>query len=131
MMLQRFLLLTLLCWPLLGKKPAPLPGFSLLTPDGKTLSSSQLKLPKNWLLVYVHPRSAESVVVLNQLKDDKQAAANQKVIVIVGGASPIEARDLMAGYGHLKAVTWYADPKRDVLQTLDLPGIPAVIGMRD
>ncbi len=131
-MLRRTLLvLTVVCAPLMAKKPAPLPDFTLIAPDGKAVRSSQLKLNKNWLLVYVHTRSAHSVTMLNQLKDDNQLAANQKVIVIVGGATTAQAAELMSGYAHLKSVTWYSEPRRDALHKLDLPGAPAVLGMKD
>jgi len=113
-----------------AKKPAPSPDFTITTPDGKTIKSDQLKLPNQWLLVYVEPNSRFSNSVLNDLKDQQQATANQKMIVIVG-AQPADAKATLDRFPHMKSVNWYADPKHDALSKMQIAGIPCVLGMKD
>jgi hypothetical protein len=78
-----------------AKKPAALPDFNLTTPDGRAVKSVQLNIPNQWLLIYVQPNSGFSESVLNELKDQQQESANQKMVVIIGGAKPADARAMV------------------------------------
>ena len=113
-----------------AKKPAPLPDFTVLAPDGTSVKSAQLKLPNQWLLVYVQPNAASSDTILNSLNDGKLNSLNNKILLIIGGVQPSDASAMLAGFPFLKSITYYADPKRNAQHAMGLPGIPAVLGMK-
>ena len=122
------LLLTLMA---AAKKPAPLPDFGLTSLDSKTVRSDKLKLPNQWLLVYVQPHSSYSESVLNELKDQQQNTANQKVIIVVGAAKLADSQSMQDQFPHIKSATWYADTNREALQKMQITGVPCVLGMRN
>src|SRR5262245_5995370 len=113
-----------------ARKPAPLPDFALTTTDGTIVRSDQLRLLNRWLLMYVHPESGHSEVVLNILRDEPPAALGPKVIVIVSGVEGGDVARMAKSYPHLGMVKWYADPKRDAYRALKLGGSPTVLGMK-
>jgi hypothetical protein len=115
----------------LAKKPAPLPDFNLTTPDGRAVKSAQLNIPNQWLLIYVQPNSGFSESILNELKDPQQASANQKMVVIIGGAKPADAKAMVDQFPHMQSVTWYADPKHEARRAMQIGGVPCVLGMNN
>src|SRR5258708_17438641 len=114
------LLAMFVCASAFAKKPAPLAGFDVTTLDGKPVHSAELHLKGHWLLVYIDPRSVASDSMLEQLKEDKQDAANAKLIVIVGCKDAIEARTAYGRYGHLKNAIWYVDIRHRALRAMQI-----------
>jgi hypothetical protein len=117
--------------PILARKAEPLPDFTVFAPDGKATKSADLKMPANWVLVYIGSHSGHSAAVLDDLNDDKLKTLNNKLMIIVGGATVGEAKTALGRYANVKTVSWYADPKREALRAMKIPGVPACLGMSD
>src|SRR5258707_1321634 len=116
--------------PLVARKAEPLPDFTVLAPDGKAIKSADLKMPANWLLVYVGAHSGHSAAVLDDLNDEKLKSLNNKLMIIIGGATVAEAKTVIGNFANMKTVPWYADPKRDALRAMKIPGSPVCVGMQ-
>ncbi len=117
--------------PVLARKAEPLPDFTVFAPDGKATKSADLKMPANWVLVYIDSRSGRSTAVLDDLNDDKLKSLNNKLMIIVGGATVAQAKTALGRFANVKTVSWYADPKLDGLRAMKIPGVPASLGMSD
>ena len=105
--------------------------FTIADLDGRATDAAVLAKTGKWTLVYVTPRCVSCDVVLASWHvDDPQSMAAQTV-VIVGHASPEEARALQARTPSLNQATWYVDTGRVVEQALDTHGAPIILGLTD
>lgn len=118
----------------LGGTPGPartLGDFTIARLDGQAIDTATLAKTGKWVLVYVTPRCVSCDRALTSWRvDDPQTMAVQTV-VIVGHASPADARALQARTPPLTRAAWYVDTGSVVEQALDAHGAPIILGLND
>ena len=111
--------------------PRPMPEFKLTALDGSSVESQKLPALKKWLLIYVKPDCSTCDKVLNLVRQDKHPGLPPLMMIVVGGATADQVKDMMKKYPDLAGASWYADPDNDVSTALKLPGFPVIFGVRE
>jgi hypothetical protein len=108
----------------------PLAAFNVVGADGAAVSSSQLPVSNQWLLIYVVPGCKSCDLLLRSLKSWQSAQLLQQTIVIVGAEAPAaQAYMRQTMPARLQAIRWYADARGEAWNTLQLTGTPVVVGV--
>ncbi len=110
----------------------PLPAFSVVSPSGAAVASSQLSQEARWLLVYVAAdcRSCDRLVsALNEWQ--RTLPANRLVLVI--GAAPDVAQKYAREHGidDAAGMAWYADVDRSGSRALAVERVPALVAIEN
>lgn len=105
----------------------PLPLFSVTDVQGNAISSDALKQTRHWVMVVVASNNQTSREFLNNLQMNANGWGDGLAIVVIGNLA--EFTSLMANNGKLIGVRWYRDESGTLTKTLNLPGIPAALGM--
>jgi hypothetical protein len=109
----------------------PLPVFHVAGSGGAVVTSTQLAVADQWLLLYVAPGNRSCDLLLAALKDWQSAALIQHTVIIVGGAvQPAQAYLQQALPSEVSAIPWYADAQGEAWSTLRLTGTPVLIGVK-
>jgi hypothetical protein len=114
-------------------KGYPLPAFSVVSADGRELRIADLSTGGRWMLVYLSPESAPSGRLLRLLKDWTIPQLLPRTAVIVRG-DPAAAQAYLvkrAPEEILPSLTWYADPRHEAWDALNLHGTPVLMGVAD
>jgi hypothetical protein len=110
----------------------PLPAFNVLGADGTAVSSSQLPVSNQWLLIYVVPGCRSCDLLLRALKSWQSAQLLQQTIIVVGAPTAAAAQQYIQGVlpPDVGAVQWYADVQAEAWTALQLTGTPVLVGVR-
>jgi hypothetical protein len=108
----------------------PLPPFTVTMLDGTAIASAQLARDGNWLLVYVRRDCGSCDAVLRAIPADTVPGLAQRVVVVIGGATPADVQSVPEQFKGLAAAAWTTDPSNDAFARLDMRGVPVVLGMR-
>jgi hypothetical protein len=106
-----------------------LPSFPLAATDGRTVSTEWLVRPGRWLLVYIEPNCGPCEKILRMIKNDEHPRVAERLVIVVGAATPDAVRAGSAQLPDLAASGWYADPTRAAIVPLKLAGAPVIFGM--
>lgn len=112
----------------------PLPAFSVVTPAGAPVASSQVSGTGRWLLIYVKPHCVPCDRLLTALDTWgvlQQAGAARVVVVVADSPESLEARvrPLMPTSG--QAVQLYADAAGQAAAALGVTRAPVLVGVED
>jgi hypothetical protein len=113
------------------KKPKPLPSFTVVATDGRSVQSAALSEERQWLLIYLTPASPRCDRLLKALAEWRSPQLDARTIVIVHG-TPGEARtclETVGGSGEGPAV--FADPPRRAHSALRLAAESALVAVKD
>jgi hypothetical protein len=108
----------------------PLPALTLTNLAGAAVTTAQPSIEGAWLILYVQPDCGPCDQILKATSQAKHHRLAERLVVIVAGAGRAELDAIAARFPHLRRDALYADPTRDVLTRLKLPGVPAAIGLR-
>lgn len=110
---------------------APLPEFSATSLGELEVPSDRLSSRERWLLIYVQPncKPCERVLRVFQMRES-QPDYTDKVIILVGGATVEQVRQLSAQMSWLPESSWYADTTKNASTALDVKGAPVVYGVQ-
>ncbi|MGH9721190.1 MAG: hypothetical protein ACRD8O_13325 [Bryobacteraceae bacterium] len=131
--LSRWILIGLALLPLYraaARRPEPLPDFEVLSLDGRTVRSDRLRQSSKWMFIYVETRCHPCSTLLDTIDKNEPLQLVQKIVIVVGGASVEQAREVNAQFPHLARAEWYADPTRASFRQLKLKGAPVALGVR-
>jgi hypothetical protein len=127
-----------ICLSALAGNPSPTPAHQQSFPAVKVASASgtmvnlQDTAPTGkWLLIYVRANSRTSEMMLSKLTADKYGPYLARISIIVGNVEPAALGDFTKNYPDLQAAHWFADPKLDAFQQLNLHGVPVELGLKD
>lgn len=109
----------------------PLPAFTLLAPDGTAVASTQMKVPDQWLLIYVDPGCRSCDMLLAALKGWQSPQLVQHTVLVVGGTLAGAQSYLQQKLpSEVAAIPWYGDSQRQAWNALRLTGTPVLVGVR-
>ncbi len=111
--------------------PKPLPAFQLTQSDGTTINSQDLPQREKWLLIYTTAECRACDHLLRLINKTEQPDLPDKVVVVVGGATPAKLKQLAEKFPDLAEASWFADPTKDGIAQLKLTATPVVFGLRD
>ncbi|MDY6947002.1 MAG: hypothetical protein SXG53_14900 [Pseudomonadota bacterium] len=98
--------------------------------QGQVLDADALRMPRNWVLVILDselPSARNLLVTLTA----KETVWSDNVSVLLLGESPQELLKEIAANPKLANVRLLTANDKAVLQVLELPGVPAVLGIRE
>jgi hypothetical protein len=107
-----------------------LPAFALTDSAGRTVLSSQLTRPGNWLLVYVGTDCPPCESVLNAVDQEEGAALAPRMAIVVNSTDAEAIERTVRRHPRLAGASWYADAA-DGAQALRATTVPAIFGLRD
>lgn len=110
--------------------PAPLPSFQITRADGTSMATSDLSQTGKWLLLYTKSDCVGCDELLKLINKTESPDVPVRLVVIVAGATPERLKQIAGKFPDLQDSLWFSDPSRDGLDTLKLPGVPAVFGVR-
>ena len=109
----------------------PLPAFSVVTPAGAPIASSQLGGSGRWLLIYVKPQcpACDRLLAALDTWGVLQQGAARVVVVVADSPDVLEVRvrPLMATSG--QAVQLYADANGQAAAALGVARAPVLVGV--
>lgn len=111
----------------------PLPSFTVVTPDGRTVGTADLTGEPQWVLVYVRPGGAVTRKLLASVAGWQPASAPPgRVVLVVGAPAETAAGYLAKEVGSSSSGwAWYADPDGRAARALGFAGAPALVGVRE
>jgi len=127
---------TATCLTASAGNPAPahqqsLPVVQVASASSTTVNLQDTAPSGKWLLIYVRANSRTSEMMLSKLKADKYGPYLDRIFIIVGNVEPAALSDFTKDYPDILAAHWFADPKLDAFQQLNLHGVPVEIGLKD
>ncbi len=108
----------------------PLPAFTLLSPVGGVVPSSQLAAAARPLLVFVTPdcRPCDRLIAA-LIEWQTTLPANRLVIVIGAAADRARTYADQRGLGDAAGIGWYADPQQAGASALGVARAPALVAV--
>jgi hypothetical protein len=107
-----------------------LPVFALTDNAGRTVVSTQLARPGNWLLVYVGTDCPPCESVLRSVGPEEAPSLAPRMAIVVNSTDAEAIDGLVGRYPSLAGASWYADAAEGA-QALRVTTVPAVFGVRD
>ncbi len=107
-----------------------LPVFGLTDGAGRTVASSQLARPGNWLLVYVGTDCPPCESVLKSVGPDDAPSLAPRMVIVVNSTDGEAIEGLARRHPSLAGASWYADSSEGA-RALRITTAPAVFGVRD
>jgi hypothetical protein len=109
----------------------PLPAFTMLAPDGTAVVSTQIKVPDQWLMIYVSPSCRSCDMLLAALKGWQSPQLDEHTVLVVGGTlTQAESYLQQKLPSEAAAIPWYDDSQGQAWKALRLTGTPVLIGIR-
>ena len=95
-----------------------LPGFTVITRDGLSVSSTSLAKKSNWILVYRHAKCLSCDRLMNTIAAGSGIAAGKapSYVIVVVGKDKAAFSKVLADYAGLSNATWVSDPTGPVHQ---------------
>jgi hypothetical protein len=106
-------------------------GVSLTDNTGQVVALADVKPVGRWVLLYLQPQCPTCEQLLQKFK---KAALSPLVLARIFIAVRGDTQDLQTvqqDFPELSAARWYTDPEGVGLTTLQLPGAPVIIGLKD
>ena len=107
-----------------------MPAFALTDSAGRTVASTQLVRPGNWLLVYVGPDCPSCESVLKSVGHEEAATLAPRMAIVVNSTDGEAIEGIVRRYPWLAAASWYAGAA-DGAEALRITSVPTVFGVRD
>jgi hypothetical protein len=113
----------------LAQAAAPaLPPLTLTDRAGAAATETTLKQAGPWTMVVVDAERPLTATLLSRLQKKEGDWGGRVVVVAIGTSRALE--DLATRQPKLTGVRWYRDTSGQLLKQLQLPGVPAVLGIR-
>ncbi len=116
----------LLCMTALAAERA-LPDLSLADKEGAVTTQATLKRATPWALLVVDAGKPQTNATLVRLQKKEGDWGGGLAVVVIGNQEAFTA--LIKSNEKLTGVRWYRDTGTNMMKTLHLPGLPAVLGM--
>jgi hypothetical protein len=108
----------------------PLPAFTLLSPAGVAVPSSQFAAPARPLLVFVGPDCRACDRLIAALVEWQHTLPPNRLVLVVGAdADRARAYAEERGLGDTGGIPWYADPQQTGALALGLQRAPALVAV--
>lgn len=98
--------------------------------QGQVLNADALQMPRNWVLIVLDAELPSARNLLSALTA-KDTVWSDNVSVLLLGEAPGELLKEIAANPKLANVRVLTAGDRTALQVLDLPGVPAILGVRE
>jgi hypothetical protein len=102
----------------------PLPVFELKGPGGVKTPSNALSTANRWVLIYVKTKSVPCDRLLQSMAAWKIPQSSTRTALVIGDAYEDAAR-----YAEGKGFPWYADDEAMAWESLQLRGVPVLLGI--
>lgn len=105
-----------------------LPAFSVSSSTGAAISTNDLHLSKQWVLVVIDPALPSAKELLRTLVAKETLWSERVTILLLRESAAV--RDVIAAEPKLANVRVVVANTADAIAQLDIPGVPAVLGIR-
>ena len=107
-----------------------LPAFTLVSPAGGAVASSEISTEARWLLIYVSTACGSCDRLLSALEQWRPTLPQGRIVVVIRGARA-DAQDYATRHADAAGFPWYADEDEKAARALGLQHEPALIAVEN
>lgn len=111
-------------------QPRLLPAFEVIAADERTLNSQQIAMEGTWILLYLQQDCRLCDLILKVADSEEHPRLGERLIIIEGGVTARQLTTIAGPFSRVPQTAWHADPRLEAFERLQVPGVPAVMGMR-
>jgi len=107
-----------------------LPAFTVVSPAGAVVASSEISTEAHWLLIYVSTECGSCDRLLSSLEQWRPTLPQGRIVVVIRG--PREgAQDYAARHADAAGLPWYTDADQHASRALGLQHEPALVAVEN
>ena len=107
-----------------------LPAFTLVSPAGVAVASSEISNEAHWLLIYVSTACGSCDRLLSALEQWRPTLRQNRIVVVIRGPRD-DAQSYATRHADAAGLPWYADADQQASRALGLQHEPALIAVEN
>ena len=107
-----------------------LPAFTLVSPAGAAVASSEISNEAHWLLIYVSTACGSCDRLLSALEQWRPTLPQGRIVVVIRGPRD-DAQSYATRHADAAGLPWYADADQQASRALGLQHEPALIAVEN
>lgn len=107
-----------------------LPAFTLVSPAGTAVASSEISNEAHWLLIYVSAACGSCDRLLAALEQWRSTLPQGRIVVVIRGPRD-DAQSYATRHADAAGLPWYADADQQASRALGLQHEPALIAVEN